>query len=386
MRTFAFARSIRLITLITWSCAAAASAQAQADSVTGHHGLHFALGAADATTAGACSGCTGFGQTGIEYSLMLRVGAAVSRKIVVSADLDMWEFDRKRGSEAAQWELVTAQYYPSLHRGLYVDAGIGFAQFQKDGDSRFDSELSTQNALGLAAGVGYDLHLSGSFFLTPSVDMLYVKQLGSSIPGLGKLPAVIRAGVSVVREPYGAIAHEESKKSDGHHGLEVALGVGEGVKPASCAGCVGWGGPAGGAVFLGRAGWAVSPDVVVSGEVTGWHRGVGRTNESAVWEMITTQYYPNPHSGLYFDAGVGRAVDDFQMDGYPSLVPPVASVTTHTFGLSIGLGYEESPRSFFSMTPSLRVMYAAPQRPTNGAGAVRAGTTLLFAGVALAWR
>ncbi len=388
MQTFEIARSIRLITLISWSCAAAASAQAQAqaDSVIGHHGLHFALGAAEATTAGACSGCTGFGQTGIEYSLMLRVGAAVSPKMVLSADLDMWEFDRKRGSESAQWELVTAQYYPSLHHGLYVSAGVGIAQFQRDGNGAFEDELSTRNELGLAAGVGYDLHLSGSFFLTPSVDMLYVQQLGSSVRGLGKLPAVIRAGISVIREPHGAIAHEESKKDDGHHGLEVALGIGEGVKPASCGGCAGWGGPAGGAVFLGRVGWAVSPGVVVNGDVTGWQRDVGRTNESAVWEMITTQYYPNPHSGLYFDAGVGRAVDDFHMDGFPDLVPPVAAATTHTLGLSIGIGYENSPRSFFSMTPSLQVLYAVPQRPPSGPGAVRAGTTLFSAGVALAWR
>jgi hypothetical protein len=198
---------------------------------------------------------------------------------------------------------------------------------------------------------------------------------------------VIRAGVSVVREPYGAIAHEESEKSDGHHGLEVALGVGEGVKPASCAGCAGWGAPAAGVVFQGRAGWAVSRGVVVSGDVTGWNRGVGRTNESVAWEMITTQYYPDPSAGLYFDAGIGRAVDDFRMDASPLVGgPPVAVATTHTLGLSVGIGYQNSPRSFFSMTPSLQVLYAVPQRPPNGSGAVRAGTTLLFAGVALAWR
>ncbi|MFI5232590.1 MAG: hypothetical protein ACHQSE_08750 [Gemmatimonadales bacterium] len=197
---------------------------------------------------------------------------------------------------------------------------------------------------------------------------------------------MIRAGLSVVREPHGAIAGEESKRDDGHHGLEVALGAGEGVKLASCAGCAGWGGPAGGAVLLVRAGWAVTPGVVVSADVTGWQRGVGRENESAVWEMITTQYYPNPRAGLYFHAGVGRAVDDLRIDGFPYLDPPIAAATTHTLGLSIGIGYEDSPRSFFSMTPSLNLLYAMPQRGTSGSGGARVGTTLICAGVELAWR
>ncbi|MFI5232591.1 MAG: hypothetical protein ACHQSE_08755 [Gemmatimonadales bacterium] len=77
--------------------------------------------------------------------------------------LDAWGLDRKRGSEFAAWELVTAQYYPGLHRGLYVSAGIGLAQFHDESNSVFD-EVSMGNALGFAAGVGYDLHVSGAFF------------------------------------------------------------------------------------------------------------------------------------------------------------------------------------------------------------------------------
>jgi hypothetical protein len=383
MEGFGFARSIRLIVMAL--CTVAPVAGAQSDSVAGHRGLHFALEGATAMTVGACSGCTGLGQSGAESSFMLRVGSAVLPALVLSAELDTWELDRHRGGESATWELVTAQYYPSLRRGLYVSAGIGLAQFQDEANGVFD-EANTRSALGLAAGVGYDLHLSGAFFLTPSIDMLYVAQLASKSSGIRRAPAVIRAGLSVVREPRGAIAREESKKDDGHHGLEVALGVGEGVKPASCAGCAGWEGPAGGAVLLARAGWAVTPGVVVSAEVTGWQRGVGRENESVVWEMITTQYYPNPRAGLYFDAGVGRAVDDFHIDGFPYLDPPIAVATTHTLGLSIGVGYEDSLRSFFSMTPALNVLYAVPQRGTSGPGGVRVGTTLICAGVELAWR
>jgi hypothetical protein len=379
-----FDRSARLLLLAFWSCTTPSIARAQSDSTSGHRGLHFALEGAAATTVGACSGCTGLGQSGTEYAFMLRVGGAVVPRVVLSGELDVWDLDRGRGSESAEWELVAAQYYPSVHRGLYVSAGIGLAQFQDEANGVFD-ERSTRNALGVAAGVGYDLHLSGAFFLTPSIDVLYAQPLASSI-GVRRAPAVIRAGISVVREPHGEIAHEESKKGDGHRGLEVALGVGEGIKPASCAGCAGWGGPAGGTVYLARAGWAVSRDVVVSADVTGWQRGVGRANESVVWQMITTQYYPNPRRGLYVDAGVGRAVDDFHVDGFPYLFPPVVAATTHTLGLSIGIGYEDSPHSFFSMTPSLNVLYAMPQREPSSPPGVRIGTILIYAGITLAWR
>lgn len=139
-------------------------------------------------------------------------------------------------------------------------------------------------------------------------------------------------------------------------------------------------------MFLGRAGWAVSPGIVVNADVTGWQRGVGRANESTVWQMVSTQYYPDPRAGLYFDAGVGRAVDAFHVDGYPYLYPPVVDAVTHSLGLSFGIGYKDSPRSFFSMTPSLTVLYAVPQRTTNTPGGARLGTTLISAGVELAWR
>lgn len=191
MQGFGIARSMAAIAL-TASFAGPSIARPQSDTTAGHHGVHFALGGAEATTVGACSGCTGFGQLGTEYSLMLRVGGAVSPNVVVSADLSAWEFDRKRGSESGQWELVTAQYYPSLQRGLFVSAGIGLAQFQYDGLRSVDglNEFSGRNGLGLTGGVGYDLHVSGAFFLSPSIDVLYLQQIGAA-RGIRQTPAVV---------------------------------------------------------------------------------------------------------------------------------------------------------------------------------------------------
>ena len=88
MQRLGFARSARLVALASWSCAGASMAGAQT-----------------------------------EYSGMLRVGGAVLPDVVLSAELDVWELDRTRGGESATWELLTAQYYPILHRGLYVSAG-----------------------------------------------------------------------------------------------------------------------------------------------------------------------------------------------------------------------------------------------------------------------
>lgn len=130
-----------------------------------------------------------------------------------------------------------------------------------------------------------------------------------------------------------------------------------------------------------RVGWGVSPRTVLSADFSAWGRTLDGTGEFTTWQMITAQFYPDPRGGLYFNAGVGRAVD--ATDVRTTL--EFATVMTHTLGLSAGIGYDG--RASYSLSPSLDVLYAVPQWTGDRyTGPVRAGATMVRLGFTSVWR
>lgn len=376
------ARSLRLMALA--SCAFVSAAHAQADSVIGHHGWQFAIGGASATTVGSCGGCPGSGLPTHGYSLMLRMGAAITPQLVVSPEFDQWDSNGTGNGESATLELLTVQYYPNVHKGFYISAGVGVAQLE-GGVTTYGIDpgaiiAQPPNVVGFKAGAGYDWHMAGSYFLTPAIDVLYTANPRNGDPFVKwwARPAVIRAGLSIGRQPGGEVAHEVAERGDERRGLQVAFGVAEGIKPGACAGCSDVGGPNGGTAYALRVGWPVLPNLVVSAAFADWHRTVLHKSETVTWPMLTTQFYPDARKGLYINAGIGRAEDGYQLD--------YSGYSVQTLGLLAGIGYETSPRGFFSASPSLDVLYAMPQRETSGALSARIGTTLICAGMTLVWR
>jgi hypothetical protein len=157
-----------------------------------------------------------------------------------------------------------------------------------------------------------------------------------------------------------SVTQAQSANDAGHHGPQVAIAIGGGLNPGPCAGCVGWGEPVVAPALMLRVGWAVSPRMVLSADLGGWGRTLDGTAKFTTWQMMTTQFYPDPTGGLYFNAGVGRAVD--ATDVRTTL--EFATVTTHTLGLSAGIGYDR--RASYSLSPSLDVLYAMPQCRCGG--------------------
>jgi hypothetical protein len=178
-----------------------------------------------------------------------------------------------------------------------------------------------------------------------------------------------------------SIAHAQSDSVSGHHGPQVALSIGAGLKPGPCAACVGWGEPVVAPALMLRVGWGVSPRTVLSADFSAWGRTLDGTGEFTTWQMITAQFYPDPRGGLYFNAGIGRAVDATDV----RTTREFATVSTHTLGLSAGIGYDQ--RASYSFSPSLDVLYAVPQWTGDSyTGPVRAGSTVIRLGFTSVWR
>ncbi len=360
-----FASSVRLLVLASWSCAAASIAHAQPDSVSGHHGPQVALGIGAGFKPGACDGCVGVGQPLVGPALMLRVGWAVSPRMVLSADLSAWGMNRDNKGEAATWQMLTAQFYPDARGGLYFNAGVGRAVDITDVRIGRGIGTVTTHTLGLSAGIGYDAR--SSYSLSPMLDVLYAvpqRTIGES--GNARLgTTAIRAGfISVWRH-----ASAQAQDDDGHHGFHMAFELAPAKIVGACAACPDARGASDGASFMLRFGGAVSPNWILSGEFDPY----GGNDEWVTWEMLTAQYYPSRTKGLYVSAGVG-----------PAQIQPLGGGTRNALGLTAGFGYDLHISELFSLTPSVDMLYATPHSLDQGG--VRGGQSVLRAGVAFAWR
>jgi hypothetical protein len=174
----------RAISIITCcSTLLAASAAAQSTPAEGRSGFHAAVGLGYGSVGVSCDGCGTTREN--NPAIMLRFGGAIRPSIVLSGEVTGWTKDNSDGS-TDQFSFVSfvTQWYPQPTNGFYVKGGIGGAALKSVGtDPTLGSvELSTTN-LGLQGGVGYDLHLSPGFALTPYADFLYAVGADAKLNG-----------------------------------------------------------------------------------------------------------------------------------------------------------------------------------------------------------
>jgi hypothetical protein len=298
-------------------------------------------------------------------TLMLRLGWAVSPRVVLSADLSAWGRSLDDTGEATTWQMITAQFYPDPRGGLYFNAGVGRAVDATVVRTTLAYPTVTTHTLGLSAGIGFDAR--ASYSLSPSLDVQYAVPQWTG----DRFTGPVRAGATVVRLGFTSVwrhAGAQLQDDDGHHGFHVAFELAPARVVADCPGCTDENANDG-VSFMLRAGGAVSRNVILNGEFDLY----GGSNELATWEMLTAQYYPSRTKGLYVSAGVG-----------PAQVSPLNGSTKNTLGLTAGLGYDVHISEMFSLTPSVDMLYTTPySRYLNGPGG---GQSVLRASMAFAWR
>lgn len=100
-------------------------------------------------------------------TIMLRLGGTPNANVRVGAELFGWGSDEPDGFESFSTALVAFQYFPSRDQGLFlkVAGGVGRSGIE------FDNGASTyESGFAWSVGAGYDIQLSRSFGLGPSVD------------------------------------------------------------------------------------------------------------------------------------------------------------------------------------------------------------------------
>jgi outer membrane protein with beta-barrel domain len=107
-------------------------------------------------------------------TLFIDGGVAVSEKLLVGAQFDSWQrtfeiagFDR---SVRLNDLLATVLFYPSDSSGLFVKGGVGIAYANIKGTSSLvNPDLGA--GTGVTYGVGYDIQIGKSVYLTPAVGL-----------------------------------------------------------------------------------------------------------------------------------------------------------------------------------------------------------------------
>jgi len=109
---------------------------------------------------------------GGSWAGQMRAGGTVSPHVLIGGEAlwvlgaDAYGSDVPAGRGAL---FLTSLLYPWKTRGLFFKGGVGYTQ------------MNEALALAANAGVGFDLRLSGNFYLTPDVDLLFVAGEGGSV-------------------------------------------------------------------------------------------------------------------------------------------------------------------------------------------------------------
>ena len=82
-----------------------------------------------------------------------------------------------------------------------------------------------------------------------------------------------------------------------------------------------------------RAGWAITPNWLVAGDVIGWFKSDGDVDLREGFLGGSVLFYPSATGGFYLKGGIGGAFVDFSA-GLPS------DGTSWGFGSTLGLGYD----------------------------------------------
>jgi hypothetical protein len=167
--------------------------------------------------------------------------------------------------------------------------------------------------------------------------------------------------VSLFAAPTALEAQRSITTMPARDGFSFGLGLGAGSNGYACTGC-GTDRRNGGSGYL-TIGYAMSPSLLVSGEVNGWSRQQDGTSYSTAFVGPTAQWYPAVDAGFFLKAGAGlgsvRLKDNTALSQDEML--------SRGFGYQVGTGYDLQITHSFSLTPYVGYMgMAGSNASVNG--------------------
>jgi hypothetical protein len=153
--------------LLTFAVGLATRAEAQT-APTRPQGFWIAFGFGWSSLGYSCDNCTGTSRTD-GVAAQVRLGTALSRNFLVGADIESWnKSEGGKWAKSANWT-AAAYWYPMESANLYVKGGVGLSTL----NGTISGYTISGSGLGFTAGLGYDIRLSRSFWLTPTASYFY---------------------------------------------------------------------------------------------------------------------------------------------------------------------------------------------------------------------
>jgi hypothetical protein len=113
-------------------------------------------------------GDAGFSDKLTKPTVMLRLGGTPNANVRVGAEFFGWGSDEPDGFESFGTALLAFQFFPIKDQGLFFKAAGGVASSQVEFNN---GATTTETGFGWSLGAGYDIQLSRSFGLGPSIDL-----------------------------------------------------------------------------------------------------------------------------------------------------------------------------------------------------------------------
>ncbi|MEO6528072.1 MAG: outer membrane beta-barrel protein [Gemmatimonadaceae bacterium] len=164
----------------------ASPAMAQSDPYF-REGFTLSAGAGVGSAGVTCSSC----QQGRETApaLYLRLGGAYRPNLILGGEINGWSKTSQDQGDEGKVTVATidafAQWYLVPDAGLFLAGGLGIGTMRVEVKVPGLATLSDQSAgLGFHIGVGYDVHLTQSFALTPYVTIFGTQ--GGKVESSGK--------------------------------------------------------------------------------------------------------------------------------------------------------------------------------------------------------
>jgi hypothetical protein len=197
-----FVSSVALVV----ACAAFQGVEAQTPKYPNtRHGFTIAFGLGVGSAKGVCDGDCDT-ETETSGTGFLRIGGAVRNNLVLSGQVRGWY--KEENNQAANFSGVfgSAQWYPAICYGWYVEGGVGVGGMRAEDLSTRDRVETTAPALML--GTGYDVRLTKNFSLTPFLNLYHIAKASLQLNGSPLPPGFdVKVGVNVTQIGFGFTWH-----------------------------------------------------------------------------------------------------------------------------------------------------------------------------------
>ncbi len=175
---------MRMVTRISTAVALLAllgAAAARAQHPQTRKGFWIGFGFGYGSLGLSCDGCSSIDrESGV--SGFLKMGGTVSDKLLLGGESNGWTKKMAGRNTTAGNVSFTAYYYPTPASGLFLRGGLGFADYQVEGE---DGSVG----FGFTLGVGYDIRVGKNFSLTPAANFNWgsvgdVQTVGGTVLGV----------------------------------------------------------------------------------------------------------------------------------------------------------------------------------------------------------